>query len=150
VIRLFRYVQAVGRVRFSRINLLARDAFRCQYCSKAPVRAQGQPDLEQLELEHVIPRSRAVNGRVWLPWSRVWTLPTCWENVVASCHDCNHRKADRTPREAGLVLRKVPRVPTPIDVLRISLTRIHIPTEWKAFLPTGSEWRDYWEVELEP
>jgi len=37
-------------VRFSRINLMARDAFQCQYCGDKPSRSE-------LNLDHVVPRS---------------------------------------------------------------------------------------------
>ncbi|HRK47439.1 MAG TPA: HNH endonuclease [Nocardioides sp.] len=35
-----------------------------------------------------------------------------WLNAVAACAPCNHRKANRTPVEAGLKLRLVPYAPT--------------------------------------
>ena len=33
-------------------------------------------------------------------------------NTVAACSRCNHRKANRTPHEAGMRLRVTPAVPT--------------------------------------
>jgi hypothetical protein len=50
-------------VRFSRINLMARDNFQCQYCARRPHRAE-------LNLDHVVPRS--LGGR------------STWENVAAA------------------------------------------------------------------
>ena len=47
-----------------------------------------------LTLDHMLPRSRG--GQ------------TTWENVVTACRTCNMRKGDRTPEEAGMVLRKRP------------------------------------------
>jgi 5-methylcytosine-specific restriction endonuclease McrA len=35
----------------------------------------------------------------------------CWENCVACCARCNHRKADRLLSELGWKLRVVPRPP---------------------------------------
>src|SRR5438093_457188 len=67
-----------ARVRFSRLNIYARDRNTCQYCGRKPPRAE-------LNLDHVIPRSR---GGV-----------TSWENVVCSCVACNLRKGGRTPDE---------------------------------------------------
>jgi hypothetical protein len=32
----------------------------------------------------------------------------------------------------------------------MSLCRAEIPSEWKDYLPRGSEWRGYWEEELDP
>jgi len=75
------------RVVFNRPNLGKRDAFTCQYCGAAL-------STDDLTVEHVLPRSRGG--------------PTSWENCVAACEDCNSRKADRTPREAGMRLRAKP------------------------------------------
>jgi 5-methylcytosine-specific restriction endonuclease McrA len=66
------------RIRFSRLNIYARDGFTCQYCA---VRFA----TEDLTFDHVLPRSR---GGV-----------TSWENIVTCCIACNAAKADRTPRK---------------------------------------------------
>jgi hypothetical protein len=52
-------------VRFSRINLMARDNFRCQYCG-------GRPSRSELNLDHVVP----------LPW--VDTAPGRTSSPAAS------------------------------------------------------------------
>jgi hypothetical protein len=50
------------------------------------------------------------------------------------------RKADRTPQQAGMVLRILPRIPTQNDVLRMTLLRVKsVPQEWEPYLPSG--WR---------
>ena len=73
---------------------------------------------------------------MYLPWSRRWVNVTCWENSAAACRPCNARKADRSPAQAGMVLRIYPRVPTPSDVLRMTLDRAQgIPAAWEAYLP---------------
>lgn len=77
-------------VKFSRVRILKRDKFTCQYCG-------AQPGMADLTMDHVLPASRG--GK------------TDWENCVASCYDCNARKADRTPAEAGIRLRRPARVP---------------------------------------
>ncbi|HUY36812.1 MAG TPA: HNH endonuclease signature motif containing protein [Pirellulales bacterium] len=46
---------------------------------------------------HVLPRSQGGTST--------------WENCVLSCVDCNKRKADRTPEQAGVRLRKQPARP---------------------------------------
>ena len=43
-------------VRFSRINLMARDGFQCQYCAIKPKRSE-------LNLDHVVPRASAAAAR---------------------------------------------------------------------------------------
>ena len=111
-------------VRFSRINLMARDNFQCQYCSRKPHRAE-------LNLDHVVPRS--LGGR------------STWENVVTSCVDCNRRKGGRTPRQAHMKLARRPERPrwTPLANLMWSSVRYH---EWRPFLSVVDA--SYWNVEL--
>jgi 5-methylcytosine-specific restriction endonuclease McrA len=74
-------------VKFTRHNIFERDRNRCQYCGKTF-------DRQDLNLDHVIPRDRGG--------------PTTWENIVCSCIRCNTRKANRTPREAGMRLIRKP------------------------------------------
>ena len=111
-------------VRFSRINLMARDNFQCQYCGRRPHRAE-------LNLDHVVPRS--LGGR------------STWENVVTSCVDCNRRKGGRTPRQAHLKLLRRPERPrwTPLANLMWSSVRYQ---EWRPFLSVVDA--SYWNVEL--
>jgi len=112
VIRLIMYVRiprAVTR-RISRRVLFARDRWRCAYCGS---------ESGRLTLDHVVPRSRGG--------------ASVWENVVASCAPCNHRKGDRLLEETGMILRTTPRPPTPI--LFIRLTAEHIPDVWRRYLP---------------
>jgi 5-methylcytosine-specific restriction endonuclease McrA len=71
----------------NRRGILRRDRNSCQYCGSN----------KNLTLDHVIPRSR--NGR------------HTWENVVAACSECNCRKSNRTPKEAGMPLRTKPKSP---------------------------------------
>lgn len=82
VIRLRNYVRVPYRARIpmTRAALMHRDRWRCAYCgSKAET------------IDHVVPRSRGGTHS--------------WENCVACCADCNHRKADRLLSELGWVLR---------------------------------------------
>ncbi len=99
-------------IRYSRINVFARDKFTCQYCGE-------QPHRSQLNLDHVIPRS--LGGR------------TTWENVVCSCVVCNRRKGGRTPQQARLRLMRAPSKPrwTPL-MNHIGLSVRY--NEWRPFL----------------
>lgn len=102
VVRLKKYVRTFKRTmnaRCTRRNILMRDRFSCQYCGL-------RCSATTITIDHVMPRSRG--GR------------TTWENVVAACHPCNRRKADRTPEEAHLHLAKKPRRPTWVDLLEES------------------------------
>lgn len=111
-------------VRFSRINIYARDAFTCQYCGVRYPKSE-------LNLDHVVPRS--LGGR------------STWENVVCSCLECNRRKGGRTPAQAGLALRKNPARPrwTPLANLVWSTVRYN---EWRPFLNVVDA--SYWNTEL--
>ncbi|MFN7919021.1 MAG: HNH endonuclease [Bryobacteraceae bacterium] len=88
VIRLLEYRRIPHQSRaLSRKNILMRDRHTCQYCYKS-----GQ--TANLTLDHVVPRSRGGE--------------TTWENLVACCHECNNRKGNRTPEEAGMRLTRSP------------------------------------------
>jgi 5-methylcytosine-specific restriction endonuclease McrA len=111
-------------VRFSRLNIYARDDFTCQYCGHHPPR-------QELNLDHVVPRS--LGGR------------STWENVVCSCLECNRRKGGRTPKQAGLKLRRKPARPqwTPFVNLMFANARYK---EWRPFLNVVDA--SYWNTEL--
>lgn len=130
VVSLVRYVSVRTGPKLNRRNILARDRFTCVYCGDRPVLRSGLPDTARLTLDHVVPRARAVDGRVVLPWSGQRVPVSSWENLVCACEPCNHGKADRTPSEAGLELSPMPKRPTAQDCLRMLLTRTPVPSEW--------------------
>jgi 5-methylcytosine-specific restriction endonuclease McrA len=90
VVRLITYVVTKWRrskgPSWSRAGVLKRDGRACGYCRR-----------HASTVDHVLPRSRGgLNS---------------WQNTVACCDRCNQRKADRTPREAGMTLQVVPFAP---------------------------------------
>lgn len=96
IIKLNRYLNLYkNKVNFSRKNLFIRDNFLCQYCGNSFPNSQ-------LTYDHVIPKCR------YKP-----NLKNCtnWNNVVTSCRNCNAKKANKTPQEAGMALLKNPYVP---------------------------------------
>ena len=99
-------------VRYSRLNIFARDKFTCQYCGEKPHRSQ-------LNLDHVIPRS--LGGR------------TTWENVVCSCVECNRQKGGRTPAQARLRLIRRPVRPRWTPVIHHAVQSVRYD-EWRPFL----------------
>lgn len=109
-----------ANVTFCRRNLFKRDHSTCQFCGKRPGSAE-------LTIDHLNPRSQG--GK------------TTWENCVLACVACNARKANRTPEQAGMTLRKPPTRPSwkplygPVNV-RIA--------SWSRFLSEA-----YWSVPLE-
>lgn len=90
----------------------------CQYCGV-------QPGTEELSIDHVIPRAQG--GK------------TTWDNVVIACVECNRKKADKTPEQAKMKLRKKPGPPA-YDILRGSRIRVD---SWCHFLGDS-----YWGCEL--
>jgi hypothetical protein len=70
--------------------LFRRDQFLCMYCG-------GDFTTDNLSRDHILPVSRSGTDS--------------WTNVVTACKRCNHRKANRTPEEAGMQLLAVPFVP---------------------------------------
>jgi len=108
-------------VKFTRHNIFERDRNTCQYCGDVF-------DRKDLNLDHVIPRDRGG--------------PTTWENIVCSCINCNTRKANRTPIEAGLQLIRKPKRPKWRPFVQINLSAHHHES-WKHFLDLA-----YWNVEL--
>lgn len=113
VILLVRFDRVPKRhVRYSRVNIFARDKFTCQYCGTKPHRSE-------LNLDHVIPRS--LGGR------------TTWENVVCCCVDCNRRKGGRTPTQARLYLLRRPAKPRWTPMMNHISSSVHYE-EWRPFL----------------
>lgn len=136
VVALTRWSRARPRAGYGTRGVLARDDYTCAYCGLRPLRADGRPDREALTLDHVVPRAQAKDGTVYLPWARRRAPVSCWENAVTACRACNGRKADRTPAQAAMPLRVVPRVPTAADALRMTIGRYRtVPSEWEPWLP---------------
>ena len=105
--------------------------------------------MEILTIDHVFPKSRAVEGWVTLPWNGKRARVTSWENLLTACARCNTGKAARTPKEAGLKMLSRPKAPGTVDIARMSILQYKIPSEWLLYLPEGSPWADYWTVELD-
>jgi 5-methylcytosine-specific restriction endonuclease McrA len=117
VVRLRRPIGGMKRgVKFSRINVFARDDFRCQYCG-------AKRALDELNYDHVVPRVQG--GK------------TVWENIVTSCYDCNSRKRGRTPEQAGMRLLRAPVKPKALPMTSV-LPRHHgrIPEVWSPYCAT--------------
>ena len=108
-------------VKLTRHNIFLRDKNTCQYCGRVF-------DRKDLNIDHVIPRDRGG--------------PTTWENLVCSCIECNAKKGNRTPEEAGMKLIRKPKRPRWRPFLQISLNTPYYDT-WKHFIDVA-----YWNVEL--
>ncbi|MEB3023392.1 MULTISPECIES: HNH endonuclease [Mycolicibacter] len=69
----------------SRAEILDRDRRMCQFVGCG---------ARATTIDHLLPRCRGGGNT--------------WDNLVASCADCNGRKGDRTPAEAGMRLIREP------------------------------------------
>ena len=114
VIRLRRYVRIPqrNRVPLTRAALMRRDNYKCAYCGR-----------HAETIDHVLPRSRGGQH--------------AWENCVASCTMCNHRKADRLLEELGWSLPVVPAVPRGAHWRLIGAQNDGDPA-WEAYLGATS------------
>ncbi len=107
-------------VKFSRVNIYARDGYRCQYCGT-------KCSISELTYDHVVPRSRG--GK------------TSWDNIVSCCYACNAKKANRTPAEAKMVLRSTPARPAWVPSVEIRVSTTSIPDAWRDYV--------YWTGEVD-
>ena len=114
VIRLCRYVRIPhrNRVPLTRAALMRRDNYKCAYCGR-----------HAETIDHVLPRSRGGQHT--------------WENCVASCTICNHRKADRLLDELGWTLPVAPAVPRGAHWRLIGAQYDGDP-QWEAYLGATS------------
>ncbi|MGE0058499.1 MAG: HNH endonuclease, partial [Dehalococcoidia bacterium] len=76
------------QMRLTRREVFVRDRYTCQYCGK---------QTRDLTIDHVMPRHRG-GGHTW-------------DNLVAACRSCNHRKAGFTPQEARMAMLSEPAKP---------------------------------------
>ena len=113
VIRLRQYIRIPYKeIPLTRRNILERDRCTCQYCNYRG---------EQLTLDHIIPRSRG--GR------------ETWENLVAACVRCNVKKGNRTPKEAGMTLHRLPRRPySSLHFELVKYTKGNLNHKWRKYV----------------
>jgi 5-methylcytosine-specific restriction endonuclease McrA len=98
IIRMLAMVSFRGRKAvLSKRAIFARDNETCQYCG-----LRGG----KLTVDHVHPKSRGG--------------PDTWGNLTTACVGCNQRKNNRTPTEAGMRLRRIPREPSLVQTIRIT------------------------------
>ncbi len=90
-------------------NILKRDGYRCQYCGKKG---------KKMTIDHVIPKKRGGKDS--------------WDNLVCACPECNTKKGNRTPEEAGMKLIKKPKKPYYVFFTIRSLE--NIPETWHPYV----------------
>lgn len=105
------YIRHNSKPRLSKFNVMLRDKFECQYCDV-------QVSSTNVTMDHVLPLSKG--GR------------TSWDNLVASCQDCNSRKGSKLWKP-----RCEPHQPTYYELVKI---RKQLP-----FAIKHPSWKDYLE-----
>ena len=98
------------KIRFSREHLYLRDLFTCQYCGDTFTN-------KELTIDHVTPRS--LGGK------------TSWENCVAACKPCNHRKGSKYWRPNAEPVR--PSYWALVNSMQVTTTTVRYP-EWAQYL----------------
>ena len=98
------------QVQLTKREILRRDDFTCQYCGQRST---------YLTLDHVIPRR--LGGK------------HTWDNLVAACPGCNHRKGGRMLEQAQMRLLRLPKEP-PASAMYIFGRHIRDNNEWLPFV----------------
>ena len=89
-----KFVKPPARKVVSKRYVLARDDMVCQYCSV-------KLDHLTASVDHVVPVASFKSK----------LEANSWDNLVASCKDCNTKKGSRTPEQAKMQLNRVPQAP---------------------------------------
>jgi len=129
VIRLTAYNKIPVTIRLNRRNIILRDNHTCSYCNK-------KKNLSELNIDHIVPKSKGgKNTR---------------DNLTCSCFDCNTKKRDRTPRQAGMKLVKPPKKPSIYLMFKryFDIFQNEKYAEWKSFFPEDFLSEIYMSVEL--
>jgi 5-methylcytosine-specific restriction endonuclease McrA len=98
------------RVRLTKREILRRDNYTCQYCGQSPA---------YLTVDHIIPRR--LGGK------------HSWENLVAACPACNHRKGGRTIEQAQMHLLRQP-VEPPASAAYLFARHLAHNHDWEPFI----------------
>jgi len=110
VLTVFKHVPDFD-IRLTKRSIYLRDGGKCQYTG----RSLGKSDYD---IDHVIPKSRGGKNS--------------WDNMVLCDKALNRKKADRTPKEAGLDLIRKPFKPKTSTVMFDPA--IKQPKSWEKFL----------------
>jgi 5-methylcytosine-specific restriction endonuclease McrA len=97
-------------VRLTKREVLRRDNYTCQYCGQR---------ASYLTIDHVIPRHL---GGLHV-----------WDNLVAACPNCNHRKGGRTVEQAQMHLLRPP-VSPPASALYLFGRHLEENQDWLPFI----------------
>jgi len=97
-------------VRLTKREVLRRDNYTCQYCGQRTI---------HLTVDHVVPRH--LGGEY------------SWDNLVAACPSCNHRKGGRMLEQVQMHLLRPPKEP-PASAKYFFSRHIGGNEEWLPFI----------------
>jgi 5-methylcytosine-specific restriction endonuclease McrA len=98
------------RVKLTKREILRRDDYTCQYCGvRTPY----------LTIDHIVPRRLGGHHD--------------WDNLVAACPSCNHRKGGRTLEQAQMRLMRPPAEP-PTSADYIFARHLRDNEDWVPFI----------------
>lgn len=105
VMRLIKIIRMIykNKVPYSKRNIFVRDGFKCVYCGTKS---------QKLTVDHVIPQGQG--GK------------SSFDNCVAACRPCNHKKGNRTPNEAKMYMKRRPYTPTIYEFIRLKMEHYKI------------------------
>ncbi len=106
-------------VKFSKINVLYRDDFTCQYCGYKGEHGSASKS-RRMTIDHVHPQSKG--GK------------TTFENCVTACNICNSKKNNSLLHEVDMKLMKKPIIPSIEILLKRKMNRKKIHESWVQFL----------------
>jgi 5-methylcytosine-specific restriction endonuclease McrA len=98
------------QIKLSRREIFRRDHYTCQYCGR---------HTNDLTLDHVLPKH--LGGE------------HVWNNVVAACPGCNHRKGGRKLNEARMTLLHIPHEP-PVSAMYVFGRHIEENIDWEQYI----------------
>lgn len=98
------------RVRLTKREVLRRDNYTCQYCGERS---------PYLTIDHIVPRRLGGDHS--------------WENLVAACPNCNHRKGGRTLEQSHMHLLRQPGEP-PASAEYLFGRHLNENVEWIPFI----------------
>ena len=111
IIRVNRYIHFFrSEVLLNRLNILKRDNFTCQYCSKKS---------NSMTIDHIIPKNKGGKDT--------------WSNLVAACSKCNTKKGDNLLEAMQMKLLKKPKKPNYLFYFKQYINK-DVEDSWKEYL----------------
>lgn len=118
-----RYINRRRSIALKKRNVLIRDKRICQYCGH-------EVNPKNATIDHVKPKSHyKTRGEAHK-----------WNNVVIACLECNTKKDNKTPEQAGMKLLSIPKEPDynsyNVNLYSSTVSPWHsdVPEEWSVYI----------------